>query len=231
MVDQHIGELLGLPQPSVRAITGVVRSDVTDLLVRLLPGVERSRAAQWLITGSYALTKVGPDLARAMRPDMAFGHSAAAALPGTMLYVIGNELIDRYQAAGHDAVFGEHSIIGLALAPSRDLRRVRENTRTLIADHPTLITVKGADAMATMLRLTDDDSAARAWGGWSLLAAAASLDAHRDALPEPGRARDRRPDQRSGADKAGFAFQLGRVLLASSALRIIDAERDEGWDD
>jgi hypothetical protein len=122
--DEAIGEALGLPLAQVRPITGILRRPVTDQICDLLPGVESSTAARLLIVACGTAAQMSVTAAQAQRPDIAFGHLAAAALPSMMLLAVTNELIRRYDVTHPSVPFAEHRD-STSPAPVRQLQAAR----------------------------------------------------------------------------------------------------------
>ncbi|NMO57492.1 hypothetical protein HH310_40775 [Actinoplanes sp. TBRC 11911] len=215
--DEAIGEALGLPLAQVRPITDILRRPVTDQLCDLLPGVENSSAARLLILVCGTGAQMSVTAAQAQRPDIAFGHLAAAALPSMMLLAVTNELIRRYDVNHPSVPFAEHRDTAPP-APTPQLRAARAD-----ATCEPGVAQSTAAAVARAVHASTPDPLTRAWGGWALLAASTAIADHQGQLPEPGRARHRPADKRAGASAAGFSYQFGRTVLAGSAVIMIEA--------
>lgn len=217
--DEAIGEALGLPQPHVRPITDILRGRVTDQVCDLLPNVAHSTAPRMLVLACGEPSRVSVTAVQALRPDIAYGHAASAALPGMMLLAITNELLRRYDVSHSTAPFAAHQDTAPAV-PSAGLRHARTLfVQDLDPDGMSAPRRTGV-AIAQALRQTAPDPLAQAWGAWALLAAVKAMTDHQDELPEPGRARERPTGKQAGADAAGYAYQFGRWVLAGTAVAL-----------
>jgi hypothetical protein len=217
--DEAIAGLLGLPMPSVTAITDILRGPVADLLCQELPGVEHSTAPRTLLMTSAAGAKMPTLAVQSLRPDLAYGHAAAAALPSVLLYALTLELTRRYDVAHPAAPFEHHRDAGPPDPPA-SLRNAYAELR-FRRDDALLVQRTTADAMARASLVGDPNG--RAWGAWALVGAVVAVNAHQHVLPAPGRPRERPAEKRAGASAAGFAFQFGRAVLAATAADMVEA--------
>jgi hypothetical protein len=216
--DEAIGEALGLRQAQVRPITDILRRPVADQVCKLLPGVEHSTAGRLLILVCGTGAQMSVTAAQAQRPDLAFGHLAAAALPSMMLLAVTQELIRRYDVTHPSTPFAEHHDTA-APAPAGPLQETYERLKLDLGQNSVAETT--ASAVARAVHGSTPDPLTRDWGGWALLAAVTAIADHQDELPEPGRARRRPADKEAGASAAGFSYQFGRSVLAGAATIMI----------
>lgn len=219
--DEAIGAALGLPLRGVTPITDILRGVVSDDVCRALPGVEHSSAARSMLLVCAASSQMPIATAQALRPDLTYGHAAAAALPGMMLLAVTTELVRRYDVTHPDVPYERHRDTAPATPPPA-LRVAYEVLRRECDGAPMPARHAGA-AMARAVSAGDHDTASRSWTGWAMVASVSAMAAHQHLLPEPGRARDRPPEKRAGADAAGFAYQLGRATLAAAAIALVSA--------
>jgi hypothetical protein len=221
--DRAVKAALGLPMPAVTAITDIVRGPVTAHVADGLPGVAHSTGPRGLVTYAAGV-KIPIMLAQTLRPDLSYGHAAAAALPAMHLHVIAMELIRRYDVSGPAVPYERFTDAGPP-EPPEALRSAHAELRFRRDDGPAAHRDAGVTLARAMLAGPGRPHA-DAWAGWTLVGADVALNAHQHLLPAPGRARPRPADKRAGADAAGFAFQLGRSVLGATAASLVELAGD-----
>lgn len=234
--DDAIGQALGLAPAAVTDITSILRGPVCDHIVRELPRVEHSTAPRPLLLVCAAATQLPVDVVRTIRPDASYGHAAAAALPGMMLFAITMELTRRYDVAYPDLPFEQYQDPAPPVPPDELRARydaLRQDPRGGAGDgllgqvaaperERYLTTAAGlGQGMAQAVTAGVDALPSLVWGAWALVAAIGALHAQQHRLPEPGQPRN--TPRSAGAEAAGFAYWVGRTALASTAVSLVDS--------
>jgi hypothetical protein len=221
----------GIPRSAARAITRVLRTDVTSTVCQLLPGADSATAICWLYFEQLMLLQAGPDLVRTIEPGLRGPQANAAALHAMFMFPITVELIARHDAAHPATPLSQLPATlpaGPPPVPSDKLRAVRGISEELVAGVLRLCMPqeRARELRAMTARSLRDvvQPGTEAWGGWMLLDVMSALNAHRRVLPEPGRTQRRRLGERNDdqAAAAGAAFELGRAVALMTALGLLD---------
>ena len=185
----------------------ILRGEVTEAVVTLLPGAASPSALPWLLAAVQAQLRACPDMIRMLEPGLSEEHAVGGA-PRTaqLLYPVWYELRGRAPRSA-------------AVEPSARLRGRRERTEREVdgllggyfrrGGHPAMLRAARARLMRGLVEIGDEAAAARpASGGWLLLAALSVIRDH-PVMPRPGAAataavepfgglgrRDRPPDRR-----------------------------------
>ncbi|GII56462.1 hypothetical protein Pth03_48510 [Planotetraspora thailandica] len=196
---------LGMPRSAAQSMSTLIRQQVTPTVDRLLPGIERSPAPQSLLLTSTALTQVLPDLTRDIQPGLDSTRATSSALPCILMLPMVLELGARQAAAA-----------GPPPVPSPSLAQAEATWRREVDAAFTSLGREVRSMLGRLLRGVLGEQTDTQWAGWVLLAAMQAMDVHRDALPIPGRT-----SQTPGAQAAGAAFQLGRLLTIAAGLELV----------
>jgi hypothetical protein len=202
---------VGFNRAGARLFADELRGPVTDGVVRLLPGINRSRAG--FVVAGLAAAAAGTVPVAVSRIDPALGrHESTTLLPVLWLMVVANELNARAARARNS---------GAAPAPSGELSEVRR--RSLSMSDEILRSYLGSQSLpagrlAAAARVTAPE--AGVWGGWATYAAL-GLTASSEVLPQPGRPRFRMPWNQRTARLAGAATALSTAILMAAAEELI----------
>lgn len=202
----------------------------------LLPGLETSTGVRWLWAVSAAFPQFASDIARQLVPPGGPDRSQTAVLVGLWLHPISVELAMRHDAANPGRPIARRLPSGEAPAPSELLRTAHAHHRAEVAraaeggsPHVAVLQRAGI-AVAEAARAPLSDAEDPAWGGWALLAALQAIDEFEEVLRRPGRDRARALEHEPDARAADQAFVVGRDIMLTTALALLDSTRALGAD-